>query len=47
MAQTSMPESTRNLPNFDLKPRHKNFGALAAFDLRGSSGFKEQRNRFL
>ena len=42
MAQISRPESTRSLPNLDLKPRHKQFGMPAPFDFCWVRGFKKQ-----
>jgi hypothetical protein len=47
MPQTCFPDKARNLPNLNLKPGDKDFGALAARNLGMIGGFKKRLNRFL
>lgn len=47
MSQTSRPDSTRSLPNFDLKTRDKNFGVTAALYLARICRLKKQLDRLL
>jgi hypothetical protein len=47
MAQTSLPERTRSLPNLYLKPSDKYFGALSSFDLGRICRFEEKLDGLL
>jgi hypothetical protein len=40
-------DSTRNLPNLDLKPGYEEFGMTALLDFRGIRSFQKQFHRFL